>query len=278
MVRKSLGPTGSHVQRVAHSRVRKPISVLGSTQCLFAWLQRKLDDPRGAAIRFMMNFTSESDCLWRHLWFRLNDTRSFLATDPRDRVFALKALLGKHQDGITHLIDYQRSAEDIFVQVAEDLLNSIGLFLLDAIRSPHDRPMPSWTPDWSYIEPPGLSGYIADTPDWALGVDVPRNPQRKYSYCFSLLPLVDSNFPALRVEGWQLGSISIMGACIVSLRDREIYHDVLQPIQQFQKLRRTHDTPTEDANGYFPIRIQRALAHLDITNTLKFLSGGRSLV
>jgi len=89
------------------------------------------------------------NCIWQNLWVCLNVTRALLATDSGDKLFALKALLGRNQDEIDQLIDYRRTIPAIFTDVATHLLNSMGLVSLIAIRSPHDRSMVSWVPDWS---------------------------------------------------------------------------------------------------------------------------------
>lgn len=84
-----------------------------------------------------------------NLWNRLYETRDYLATDPKDRVFALKSLSGDTQIEMNYLIEYNQSVEECYTQVAAFLLPVLGLGLLAAIRHPHDKKMPSWIPDWS---------------------------------------------------------------------------------------------------------------------------------
>jgi hypothetical protein len=83
------------------------------------------------------------------LWHRLHESRECLATDPRDRVIAMKSLVKSGQSKLDHLIEYTRSVEYCFIQVAKFLLPVLGLRMLTAIRHKHDRDMPSWIPDWS---------------------------------------------------------------------------------------------------------------------------------
>lgn len=83
------------------------------------------------------------------LWTRLYETRDYLATDPKDRVFVLKSLCGHTQTELDPLIEYNQSVEDCYTQVASFLLPVLGLGLLAAIRHPHCKKMPSWIPDWS---------------------------------------------------------------------------------------------------------------------------------
>jgi hypothetical protein len=87
------------------------------------------------------------------LWHRLHESRDCLATDPRDKIFALKSLTGSRQSELNHLIDYQRSLEEVFIQVAEFLLPILGLRILTAIRHTHNKNMPSWMPDFSQTLP-----------------------------------------------------------------------------------------------------------------------------
>jgi hypothetical protein len=84
-----------------------------------------------------------------NLWNRLGKTRGYLATDPKDRVFALQSLIGSEQSEMNSLIDYTQSAEECYTEVAMFLLPVLGLRLLTAVRHPHDKKMPSWIPDWS---------------------------------------------------------------------------------------------------------------------------------
>jgi hypothetical protein len=47
-----------------------------------------------------------------NLWNRLYKSRECLASNPRDKIFALKSLLGARQSEIDHLIDYTQSGEE----------------------------------------------------------------------------------------------------------------------------------------------------------------------
>jgi hypothetical protein len=83
----------------------------------------------------------------------LYQSRDCLATDNRDRVFALKTLIGSTQSHVDFLIDYTQEFEKSFTQVAQFLLPVLGLRILVAIRHAHNRNMPSWVPDWSQNTP-----------------------------------------------------------------------------------------------------------------------------
>jgi hypothetical protein len=87
------------------------------------------------------------------LWHRLYSSRDCQATDPRDRVFALKSLVGSRQPKMDFLVNYTQSVEDCFTQIGQFLLPVLGLRLLTAVRHTHNLKMPSWIPDWSQNHP-----------------------------------------------------------------------------------------------------------------------------
>jgi len=90
---------------------------------------------------------------WHDLWECLFHTREFLASDARDRIFALKTLLNEKQEDMNHMIDYRKSVEELFSKLAGIFLTWLGLRLLVAARHPHNRRMASWVPDWSQNSP-----------------------------------------------------------------------------------------------------------------------------
>jgi len=104
-------------------------------------------------IREKSKIMEEYSTIQFSLWNRLYCTRKCLATDPRDKVFALKSLVGSGQDELNRLIDYAQSVEDCFKRVATFLLPVLGLRILTATRHPHGLDMSSWMPDWSQASP-----------------------------------------------------------------------------------------------------------------------------
>jgi hypothetical protein len=84
-----------------------------------------------------------------NLWNRLGESRNYLATDPKDKVFALRSLIGSGKSAMDPVINYAQSIEECFTEVAMFLLPVLGLRLLAAARHPHNKRMPSWIPDWS---------------------------------------------------------------------------------------------------------------------------------
>lgn len=112
-----------------HTRVTKSLLP-------FAW------EPRHAL------FKKEGSAWW-YLWLCLHASRASLASDSRDKVFSMKALLGKEQDELDGLIDYTKTLEETFTTLAKTFLDRVGLKLLSRIRHPHNLDMPSWVPDWS---------------------------------------------------------------------------------------------------------------------------------
>ena len=95
----------------------------------------------------------EYSTLQFNLWNRLYISRECLASNPRDKVFALKSLLGYKQSDIDYLIDYTQTLEALFKRVAKFLLPVMGPRIFAAIRHPHTLDIPSWMPDWSQTLP-----------------------------------------------------------------------------------------------------------------------------
>jgi hypothetical protein len=87
----------------------------------------------------------------------LHETRSSLATDPRDKVFALLGMLTDlERSTYLGLIDYSAPVEHVYQKTIEDILYDTGsLRFLSAVQ-PHASSHPSslgelksWVPDWS---------------------------------------------------------------------------------------------------------------------------------
>jgi hypothetical protein len=84
------------------------------------------------------------------LWNLLYKSRACLATDPRDKIFALKSLIDHQQQSeMDYLIDYSGTFDETLIKTAMFLLPVLGLRILTAVRHPHERDIPSWIPDWS---------------------------------------------------------------------------------------------------------------------------------
>jgi hypothetical protein len=100
-----------------------------------------------------------------NLWNRLYASRDYQATDPKDRVYALKSLIGFEQSVMETLINYAQTVEECFIDVATFVLPVLGLRMLTAVRHPHDKKMPSWVPDWSQNFPLSYQYFSVEFPD-----------------------------------------------------------------------------------------------------------------
>lgn len=105
--------------------------------------------PRPLALKWILGLPTKEINTHIDLWRVLFESRGLLATDPRDRVFALKAIVGSAKGELDALIDYTKSVEECFTEVALFLLPVLGLRLLLAVRHPHSLETDSWIPDWS---------------------------------------------------------------------------------------------------------------------------------
>lgn len=83
-----------------------------------------------------------SDILW-NTWDRD-------ATDPRDKVFAILGLVGENYSDTLPNIDYSKSTEEVYREVASLIItkeNSLDI-LLAASGLDNGGNLPSWVPDW----------------------------------------------------------------------------------------------------------------------------------
>jgi len=143
------------------------------------------------------------------LWSRLYESRQCLATNPRDRVLALKSLVGPRQSDMDHLVDYTQSVEQCFRRVATFLLPVVGMRILTATRHPHGLDMPSWVPDWSQTLPLQRYSFWYDTIHDD-NPDAEFSPPRVRIFGGALRSsLYDESYISseLRVSGFQAGRI-----------------------------------------------------------------------
>ncbi|KAF2635552.1 HET-domain-containing protein [Massarina eburnea CBS 473.64] len=97
----------------------------------------------------------------------LFESREFLATDPRDKVFALRSFIGSKRSEIDPLINYAQTLEQCFTRGALFLLPVIGPRILTAVRHPHRMDMPLWIPDWSQDLPLSVYYFVNECHDEA---------------------------------------------------------------------------------------------------------------
>jgi hypothetical protein len=144
------------------------------------------------------------------LWILLFQSRDCLATDPRDKVFALSSLIRSVQTDMDFLIDYTESVEEIFIKCGLFLLPTLGLRLLTAIRHPHNREMPSWIPDWSQRLPLGFSFFSPDLYETESGSVEPRrwNPPDTDTFFVHLPSRTGSGSLKLNVMGVRYAQIT----------------------------------------------------------------------
>ena len=144
------------------------------------------------------------------LWHWLYETRTCLATDPKDKVFGLISLINPGRTALIELVNYSQTLEDCFVQIARSFLPVIGLRLLTAVRHPHDKNMPSWVPDWSQSLPLLSEFFLTDN---IQNLDEPLLPEIKplkydgsTSICDNYHPRYQSS-PVLQISGCHYATI-----------------------------------------------------------------------
>jgi hypothetical protein len=151
------------------------------------WLPPHEINPWPIAMRGVCHRSIEMSTPQATLWSRLFDSRDCLATDPRDKVFALKALTGSRQSELSPLVNYSQSPAECFKQVAIFLLPVLGLRLLIAVRHPHGMDMPSWVPDWSQNLPLNRRDYAEIEPTREQNCEIRSSLDNENKICLELL-------------------------------------------------------------------------------------------
>ena len=83
------------------------------------------------------------------LLFLLDRARSHLATDDRDKLFALLSLIHKDERALI-VVDYNISARTLFISFAKMYIEATGdLQILTLAEENDPADFPSWVPDWS---------------------------------------------------------------------------------------------------------------------------------
>ncbi|KAL5321352.1 hypothetical protein ACEPPN_009308 [Leptodophora sp. 'Broadleaf-Isolate-01'] len=79
----------------------------------------------------------------------LRSTYTHLATDPRDKIFGLLAMV-KPRDGLNFPIDYSANVDEVFIRFSRLMIQDDGhLQILSDTQQNDRRPsIPSWVPDW----------------------------------------------------------------------------------------------------------------------------------
>ncbi|ETS73567.1 hypothetical protein PFICI_14513 [Pestalotiopsis fici W106-1] len=227
------------------------------------WSLRYLTSPRPSRIipyaLLPEAFSETRSDFWQNLCYHFEWSGEFLASDSRDKIFALKALLGPQQDELDQFIDYAKTFEEISIKLATTLFQTLGLNLLSMVRQGHDLNMPSWVPDWSHIGRFCSSGHSS------------------YDEYISGHLCTDSN--RVRFEGCRISQISELGDTFL-FRDA---NDMDQQLVSFARLMRFERTEKgagkddfESIRKYFPEKILEALLSLSQKGLARFLLHDRA--
>jgi hypothetical protein len=157
------------------------------------------------------------------LWELLATIRTCGATNPRDKIFALKALIAD-QKILDQFINYEWSVEKVFHDITMLLLPRVKLWLLLAVLHPHTLEMPSWMPDWSGNSNPHTKWYLGNVPQ--------DDSEEEYTIYYLKGPYKEFNnqHPVLCVQGIQHSRISNIGAPFDFEGAEELCYQTLQHI------------------------------------------------
>ena len=217
--------------------------------------------PWSLPLRLMSDGLQEYTTPQFNLWNLLFWSRECLATDPRDKVFALKSLVGPGQEDLDLLIDYVTSVGECFKRVAEFLLPVLGLRLLTATRHPHGLDMASWIPDWSQTLPLQFGSFYVETfeteglGDWFSPTNIENQERALISYTYNEC-LVD---PILHVIGCQYARIVECSRVLQFVDIDDVDTQMLRIYNKFDDLRRYLNEESKidssETNGHFSGKI-----------------------
>ncbi|RDW74867.1 hypothetical protein BP6252_06009 [Coleophoma cylindrospora] len=152
------------------------------------------------------------------LWYLLMSTRSFQATDKRDRIFALIPLIEAETDEAKSLVNYNQTPEEVYINTAQFLFRKLNLLLIAAIRHPISLDMPTWVPDWSQDLTNDIDHYVDE-------IDLRRRFKASESYS-SISVVTDqtrasTDYMALNVKGVRYVRVSYLGEAAFEFTDFE---------------------------------------------------------
>jgi len=190
-------------------------------------------------LRLMTEDLDEYTTSQFNLWNRLFRSRTCLATDPRDKVFALTSLVELGQEQLNHLIDYAQSVETCFKRAAIFFLPVLGLRILAATRHPHELEMASWIPDWSQTLPLRYTPFYFEAWDGdldegvysSINIENQKRALLSHSYDESHIS------PALHVVGCQYARIVECSQVLQFVDDDDVARQMLQVYNHINNLR-----------------------------------------
>ena len=143
-------------------------------------------------------------------------TRSFRASDPRDKIYAICGLA--EDSGSQHLniqANYRLSPEDVFTTFAMTILQKKrNLDLLSVPRSSHDsklKQLPSWTPDWTTTSNASCRRLV--------DVDVDFFPDFKATGGSEYIPIFSRNGTLVALSGEIVDEITVLGPLVIDFLD-----------------------------------------------------------
>ena len=151
--------------------------------------------------------------------FQLSQTRK--ASDPRDHVYALDALIKPNNRGFT-TPDYSMSTARVFEEATLGLVANMGtlgvLIYAQGVKDDNRYHLPSWVCDWSYEYYLGLELYIGNAPN---------------GHRFDFQP-TDRDDGSLDIQGLEIDFISAVGN---NFEDSGNVHELISQVKEWEKLR-----------------------------------------
>lgn len=158
--------------------------------------------------------------------FQLSQTRD--ASDPRDHVYALDALIKPNNRGFT-TPNYNMSTAEVFENATLGLVASMGtlgvLIYAQGVKDDNMFELPSWVCNWSHEYYMGLELYIGNAPNG-----------HRFEF-----QSTDRESGSLDLWGLEVDSISAVGS---NFEDSGSVHELISQVEEWQELKgpRTADT------------------------------------
>lgn len=190
--------------------------------------------------------------------------RSFLATDPRDKVFGLLSLADPENVAAMGVKpDYHQSSHDLFCKVSTRLLkhNSLGALQGAGIHDKSsDSKLPSWVADWSVSDPSvPLNASISAEDGERPSSTIPSFNAAKSS---ASTPIFNHNHKLLGLQGILIDQVEATGVLSRTRYLRHVSHmfelfvqchDILEQLKNWEliALQRTYPTGQQPRDAYW---------------------------
>lgn len=183
----------------------------------------------------------------------LLNNRSFLATDPRDKIYGVLSLADKKDVASMKMqADYNVSVEELYSKMTKLMLERTHLDVFGAARVQSKelkKTLPSWVTDWAASDPSvpltSIDNLVPGGPPSSIAVDDPV-----YNAAFSTVskPVFDDSKKLLGLDGILVDEIEAIGVLSRTRYMRRVSHmfelhiqgyDIIEQLKDWERIART---------------------------------------